>query len=762
MQEDMKYLVFGICVTLVLLSAFAGVASAGDKSVPYGKTAASGVKSDTWIEGHITEDTTWTLADSPYLVTGDVFVDVGVTLTIEPCVIVKFGGYMSLYVNGDLYAVGTDANKITFTSNKLSPERDDWNTIKFQGNESENFIMKHCIVGYAEYGVTIASKGSSIIEQCDIHNNTKGIYVFGENNAQIKNNIIKFNKVGLYNCNEYDQLSGIHITNNTIIENIDCGIYIYSHNDVNNYVYNLTINNNIVYLNKGHGIYLYAKTASEFNNIHSYIHNITINNNTIYSNNGSGIYIPIFTSAYYRDSYSYFHHIAINNNTIYSNNGPGIDIYVHNGIDYNAYVDTSYFYFYIYNISISNNIIFLNKNCGIQMQLFADIWQVYPSHFHFYIYNVTSNNNTIYSNDGSGIYIYAHADAYFADYLYLHIHDIEINYNTIYSNDGSGIYIYAYADTWYPDYYSSDIYNITINDNTVYLNSECGIYVDVDRSGYQFYFYIYNITINNNTVYLNSECGIYGYFNACFCVYSIKITNNNISWNEKAGIKVFSASHYEGLEFDITMHDNYIYSNNPGISISGGSKTHITNSSIHTNTLGVLYDRTTGNFASINNIYQNEWAMNVTNGATVKAEQNYWGDPSGPYHVSMNPEGKGNPVNGNGVDLDFIPFLTSPVEIGSPIASFIYSPQNPEVGEEITFDASSSYDPNGEIVSYQWDFEDGNVTSTTEKIIHHSYTAAGNYNVNLTVTDNEGLTNSTKEIIKISEPLTLGKLDFRQ
>ncbi len=92
-----------------------------------------------------------------------------------------------------------------------------------------------------------------------------------------------------------------------------------------------------------------------------------------------------------------------------------------------------------------------------------------------------------------------------------------------------------------------------------------------------------------------------------------------------------------------------------------------------------------------------------------------------------------------------------------PIASFIYSSEKTRVNQTVTFDASASYDPDGEIVAYEWDFGDGNVTSMTEKIINHSYTTAGNYNVNLTVTDNDELTNSTKEVVKISEPLTLGK-----
>ena len=73
-----------------------------------------------------------------------------------------------------------------------------------------------------------------------------------------------------------------------------------------------------------------------------------------------------------------------------------------------------------------------------------------------------------------------------------------------------------------------------------------------------------------------------------------------------------------------------------------------------------------------------------------------------------------------------------------PIASFTYSPENPVVNQTITFNASSSSDLDGYILKYEWDFDDGNVTNTTEEIITHSYSSAGDYTVKLTVTDNDG------------------------
>jgi len=84
-----------------------------------------------------------------------------------------------------------------------------------------------------------------------------------------------------------------------------------------------------------------------------------------------------------------------------------------------------------------------------------------------------------------------------------------------------------------------------------------------------------------------------------------------------------------------------------------------------------------------------------------------------------------------------------------PVAKFKYSPLDPEVCDAVTFDASLSYDPDGFIFSYTWDFGDGNTTTLRSSIITHHFSTRGSYNVNLTVKDNPGLTNSTVEPIQV-------------
>jgi PKD repeat protein len=68
----------------------------------------------------------------------------------------------------------------------------------------------------------------------------------------------------------------------------------------------------------------------------------------------------------------------------------------------------------------------------------------------------------------------------------------------------------------------------------------------------------------------------------------------------------------------------------------------------------------------------------------------------------------------------------------------IGDPYTVEEGFPLTFDASATYDPDGTIVSYEWDFGDGSTSSNTPTPTH-TYGDSGVYMVTLTVTDDDGL-----------------------
>jgi len=87
----------------------------------------------------------------------------------------------------------------------------------------------------------------------------------------------------------------------------------------------------------------------------------------------------------------------------------------------------------------------------------------------------------------------------------------------------------------------------------------------------------------------------------------------------------------------------------------------------------------------------------------------------------------------------------------SPVATFTKDKAEAYTGEIINFNASGSYDPDGYIVTYKWDFGDGTIEEydNTTVTASHSWVYAGEYTVTLTVIDNEGLSSSTSQTVTI-------------
>jgi len=84
-----------------------------------------------------------------------------------------------------------------------------------------------------------------------------------------------------------------------------------------------------------------------------------------------------------------------------------------------------------------------------------------------------------------------------------------------------------------------------------------------------------------------------------------------------------------------------------------------------------------------------------------------------------------------------------------PVPKFTYHPTNPQPGEEITFNASESYDEDGFIQLYKWDFGDGTYEERTIPVAVHEYAEAGEYTVTLQVMDNNGSINTYSLNIKV-------------
>ncbi len=128
----------------------------------------------------------------------------------------------------------------------------------------------------------------------------------------------------------------------------------------------------------------------------------------------------------------------------------------------------------------------------------------------------------------------------------------------------------------------------------------------------------------------------------------VLITNNRISNSSFDGMYLFSQGPGSFLPPDIYplkpfLQRNFIYNNNDaGVFVSNAYLENPTG--------------TANPHLDCNSIYGNGWGAINQTAAVINAVNNWWGDSSGPYHPTENPEGTGNSVSNN---IDFIPWCTA-------------------------------------------------------------------------------------------------------
>jgi hypothetical protein len=153
--------------------------------------------------------------------------------------------------------------------------------------------------------------------------------------------------------------------------------------------------------------------------------------------------------------------------------------------------------------------------------------------------------------------------------------------------------------------------------------------------------------------------------------------------------------------------------------------------------------------SEVNNTYSIDLAPGyekVTNSSgsfTVSGYTHVTVDPAkatgGPAIVSMKFEASEGPSAGAGVQFSSVSYIVR--DDGGNITKYIV-----RVGANVTFTAEDSADPNGNPMTYTWDFDDGSapVVTSNETSVHKYTTAALERTVNLTITDSVGMLNWTE------------------
>lgn len=117
------------------------------------------------------------------------------------------------------------------------------------------------------------------------------------------------------------------------------------------------------------------------------------------------------------------------------------------------------------------------------------------------------------------------------------------------------------------------------------------------------------------------------------------------------------------------------------------------------------------------------------------------------YNVIYDPANFANPeplvVSNQGDDGDGV--ANEP-----PVARIRYDPAKVTTNTTVHFDATESTDPDGDVTSYFWDFDDDGTIDATGPRVTNRYTSGGKYTVNLTIGDDGDGTDSVERTIYVA------------
>jgi hypothetical protein len=474
------------------------------------------LQAQTNVSGVISSNTIWTIGNSPYIVTGNILVEPGVTLTIEPGVTVKFDNVFYLKIQGEIIAIGSSQNRIHFTAYNVPQDSSDYweyiwltgTTVNYDANRNyiNGTIFKNCVIEFAEYGLFI-DNASFYIDSCELRNNTNGIVFKSVVNSIIINCNIHNNDNGTstyYQDFVSDKFANVQFVNNDIYDNNYIGLR-FNTWQLNSY--NNLITDNYIRNNGTWGMFI------GYSNISSGIKNSIITNNIIYNNTEGGIFLV-------------GNHNTISNNII-SNNEYGIST---------EYADT--------NVNIYNNVLIENETGVIMKELNYAEGRIDSNHFysnskaieitdeelHNYsiMHNTFLNNSSVLIEIEIGDNLSIHNNNFFSKSLILNnlsSSDIQAENNYWYETDINSIAlkIYDYFDNFelgqviyepilvIPDTETPISSPINVykgasgNDVAVYWNSN----LESDLSGYKIYYhpidkflYANSIDVGNDTSYV--------------------------------------------------------------------------------------------------------------------------------------------------------------------------------------------------------------------------------------------------------------------
>ncbi|MCK6546037.1 right-handed parallel beta-helix repeat-containing protein [Myxococcota bacterium] len=727
-----------------------------------GALAYDGVAT-TNLVGHLYSNTVLTAAASPHVVTGDLTVRAGVTLTIEPGAVVRFAAgtdemragadtaRTELRVLGTLIADGTASTGIELRASGASPAPGDWYGVILLPSSAAS-VIDYATIRHAVYGVRSSAPGGTVVQRSTIESSSSyGVYVDG-GAATFSELLIRNNaSYGFYAVDASPTLTGSRIwdnssrgvylrtnsgthtmvvTGNTIVGNGTYGIYILE----NAGTLNTTVRDNVIVGNGSYGVYVSGLPSVTIS------HNLVWDHTTDYSGVSAGTGAitenPLFVDRNGRD-------LRLTANSParrHSSTGNDIGALAFDGaptigVQGHLYTDTTW------------------TAAGGPIDVLGDV-TIEPG------VTLTIGPGTIVRFAASADSMRANTDTALSELIVLGrlVVDGDPQARVTLGTSGTaargnwyGVHLTATAGTSSVEHAVIEWarYGIrsfapstaVVSSTEVRESSSYGVYVEGgaitldgltvhDNGSYGLYAVDSDPTITNALIYSNTSRGLYARSNSG--THTVTANHLTIWGNGTYGVYVLENA--GTLNFSLR---NSIVSENGsyGLYVSG----------LPSMTLG--YNDVWGHTTDYSGVSAGAGSISANPQFVDTSLRNFHLLPNSPAidagdtatASNHDLEGAVRPLDGN---LNNVPLPDLGVyEYNASGNRWPIADAGPDrvvtSGVQATFSASGSYDPDGTIATYLWDFGDGTPTASGVSVTH-TFTGGTDRTVTLTVTDNAG------------------------
>jgi hypothetical protein len=671
-------------------------------------TASADTGTPTYVTGDVTTDTTWSSDDGPYVVTTDVTVASGATLTVEPGTTVQVAEEVTITVQGSLLTAGTAADPVVFTTAKPNPEPGSWETIQYAGSSDSVLRLSNTTVEYGVQGVNVTSSDGRIV----VADSTIRAHVEHGIAAQATDDVppirvtgSEFSAIGyagiLFRApgtNPYlESVRDVTVRDTTFSGTGTHGVAVWARQ-----ISDVTIDDSFVSDTREAGVMLSTERAATRQTISSDrgIADVAIRGTRINDVGADGIQVATDT----------LDEFTVASSEIRDVRGIGVNVERTRDVD---------------DVQITSNVV-----AGAETGVAVSVLETEGPLRHV---SMTVAGNDLRENDEYGLRI---------DSVYVVVDRLALRGNTFAANGREG----ALVTTPVFD-------NSVAADNVARGNGGAGI----EFGGT----YVRDLSATGNRLVDNGASGVR--IQAAGETSAVHLTDNDAFDNAAFGIDL---EHHATGAARTELHNNTVAGNVRGIRYAGPTAVLATNNSVVFNTqsdrdgsvdsvgpaTGVVVENVTSDVTlRDNDIYGHVVGLQSDADGTVTAERNYWGAESGPFHASVNPSGAGNAIETDSGKAAIVPFDESrngPL-FERPTAALTANRTTVQPDDPVRFSAAESTDDDG-VATYHFVVDGEPLAPQESPTVRRAFTENGTHQVSVVVEDAQGVESATAASVNVT------------